>query len=68
MDLFKTDSFRELRIPHFLQYLLLVLIPSKQTALSKRTTLNIDSAGSSGSQAKLSHFFYLVTPLLEAAL
>ena len=52
----------------FLQYLLNLLIPCKETALSNSTKLNIDSADSSGSQGKLIHFLYLAATPLEAAL
>jgi hypothetical protein len=62
------DSFRKFRIPQFLQSLLILLIPHKETTLSKSTTLNIDCADTRGRQGKLIHFFYLAASPLEAAL
>jgi hypothetical protein len=67
INLFKTDIFRKLMIQHWWQSLFLS-IPSKNSFLIKKITLNTDSAASSGGQGKLKYVMYLPWLLLEAEL
>ena len=67
-DLFKIDYFSKLIIWHERRSSFFLLIPFQKIFLTKKLTLELDSAASGGDQGKFIYFMYFVLPPSEAGL